>query len=138
MTCHLGRCSGIDEDGEVFDETLYAEFTALEGNVIEVVEQPDSWEVVLEPDFDDEEAPVLAAMYNNITFTARVAGDSEALEIEVPDEYVEALPANTPVKVEVGAIAGGDNATFTEVGDFCLNPDENEDSYCEEDEEDDE
>lgn len=139
---HLGRCSGVDEDGEVFDEDLYGDFMALEGTVIDVVEQPDSWEVVLEPDFNDdpdeasEEERMLAALYNNVTFSTRLAGDSEDLEIEVPDEYIEALPPNTPVKVEVGAIAGDDNATFTEVGDLCVNPDEEADSYCEEEDED--
>lgn len=133
---HLGRCSGVDEDGEVFDESLYAEFMALEGTTIEVVEQPDLWEVVLEPDFDDEEVPMLAMTYNNLKFTARLDGASEDLEIEVPDEYVEALPPNTPVKVEIGAIAGEDNATFTELGGLCLNQDDDEPSYCEEEDED--
>jgi hypothetical protein len=135
---HLGRCSGIDEDGEVFDSDLYSEFTNLVGTAIEIVEQPDQWEVVMEPDFNDdpEEASMeeigLAMIYNNLKFTIRLAGDTEDLEVEVPDEYLEALPANTPVKVEVGAIAGGDNASFTEADGFCVNEDEEEDSYCEE------
>lgn len=135
---HLGRCSGIDEDGEVFDEELNMDFLALNGTVIEVVEKPDSWEVVLEPDFNDdpEEASeaelALAAIYNSVVFSTRIPGDSEELEIEVPDEYIQALPPNTPVKVEVGAIAGKDNATFTEAEGFCVNPDDEADSFCEE------
>ena len=76
--------------------------------------------------------------YNTLKFPARLDGASEDLEIEVPDEYVEALPPNTPVKVEVGAIAGEDNATFTELGGLCLNQDDEEPSYCEEEDEDDE
>ena len=57
----------------------------------------------------------------------------------VPQEYLESLPNNTPVKIEVGAIGGDfeidsgelqgragrplddDNATFTEEGEFCVN-----------------
>ena len=140
---HLGRCSGIDEDGEVFDDELNTDFLALKGTVIEVVEKPDEWEVVLETDFNDdpeeasEEEVMLSAIYGSIVFSTRIPGDAEELEIEVPDEFIEALPPNTPVKVEVGAIAGNDNATFTELGGFCVNPDEGETSFCEEEDEED-
>lgn len=34
------------------------------------------------------------------------------------------LPADTPVKLEVGAIGVDDNATFTEEDGFCVNEDE--------------
>jgi hypothetical protein len=41
--------------------------------------------------------------------------------VTVPADYLGSLPANTPVKIEVGAIGANDNATFTEVGGFCVN-----------------
>ena len=44
------------------------------------------------------------------------------------------LPEDTPAKLEIGAIGDEDNATFTEVGDICLN----EMDGCEEDEDEDE
>jgi len=39
----------------------------------------------------------------------------------VPQEFLDALPPDTPAKIEVGAIGSTDNATFTEVGDICVN-----------------
>jgi hypothetical protein len=45
-------------------------------------------------------------------------------EVTVPAEYLASLPDDTPVKVEVGAIGGKDNATFTEEDGFCVNIDE--------------
>ena len=42
----------------------------------------------------------------------------------VPADYLASLPADTPVKVEVGAIGADDNATFTEEDGFCVNADE--------------
>ena len=50
-------------------------------------------------------------------------GDIAVTAVTVPAEYLASLPDNTPVKVEVGAIGGEDNATFTEV-DICINEDE--------------
>ena len=72
-----------------------------------------AWEVVLEPDVEGD----IGAM----TYVVRIPGNAEELEVEVPDDYLESLPENTPAKIEVGAIGFGDNATFTEVGDICLN-----------------
>ena len=72
-----------------------------------------SWEVVLVPDVD---GPLGA-----LTYVVRLPGDTEELEVEVPDDYLESLPPNTPGKMEVGAIGMDDNATFTEAGDICLN-----------------
>ncbi|MDH4125560.1 MAG: hypothetical protein OEW64_11075 [Gammaproteobacteria bacterium] len=80
-----------------------------------------TWEVVFEPDVEDDD-PVKGMKY-----TVRIPGDSAELEVEVPDDYLETLPENTPAKVEVGAIGFDDNATFTELGDICVNendPDE--------------
>lgn len=39
-------------------------------------------------------------------------------------EYLNSLPPGPPMKVEVGAIGGEDNATFTEEDGFCVNEDE--------------
>ena len=60
----------------------------------------------------------------------------EDLEVEVPDDYLETLPDNTPVKIEVGAIGFDDNATFSEEGDICVN--ETEENGCGFDDDDDE
>jgi len=78
-----------------------------------------AWEVVLEPEVD---GPI-----GNLTYVVRLSGDLEmeededVFEIDVPDDYLESLPENTPVKVEIGAIGFGDNATFSEEGEFCAN-----------------
>lgn len=74
-----------------------------------------AWEVVLEPDVDDGDP--LGAM----TYVVRIPGDAEELEVEIPDDYLETLPDNTPAKAEVGAIGIDDNATFTETDEICLN-----------------
>ncbi|MDX1498443.1 MAG: hypothetical protein R3176_01015 [Woeseiaceae bacterium] len=85
------------------------------------------WEVVVEPDYDDEEEPGLAAMYNSLTHVVRIPGGAAEFEVEIPDDYLGNFPANTPLKVEVGAITWDDNATFTEIGDLCVTPDGCED-----------
>jgi hypothetical protein len=72
-----------------------------------------AWEVVLEPDVD---GPL-----GQLKFTIRVTGNIGTKAVTVPAEYLAALPPNTPVKIEVGAIGGGDNATFTEEDGFCVN-----------------
>lgn len=72
-----------------------------------------AWEVVLEPDVD--------GIVGSFKYVVRIPGDAEELEVEVPDDYLETLPDNTPVKIEVGAIGFDDNATFTEEGDICVN-----------------
>lgn len=72
-----------------------------------------AWEVVLEPDVD--------GIVGSYTYVVRIPGDAEELEVEVPDDYLEMLPDNTPIKIEVGAIGFDDNATFTEEGDICVN-----------------
>ena len=64
-----------------------------------------------------------------ITHTKKVPGPEDyssegfgaTLEVEVPDDYLETLPDNTPAKIEVGAIGFDDNATFTETDEICLN-----------------
>ena len=74
-----------------------------------------SWEVVLEPDVEDGD-PTGALVY-----TVRVAGDVAVTQLTVPADYLASLPDDTPVKVEVGAIGTGDNATFSEEDGFCVN-----------------
>ena len=77
-----------------------------------------AWEVVLEPDVEDGD-PTGALVYS-----VRVAGDISPMEITVPTEYLDSLPDDTPMKVEVGAIGVDDNATFSEEDGFCVNEDE--------------
>ena len=78
----------------------------------------DAWEIVLEPDVDDGDP------LGSLKFTIRVRGDILLPgEISVPEEYLDSLPAGTPVKIEVGAIGGEDNATFSEEDDFCVTED---------------
>ena len=95
----------------------------------------------MEPDVDDTEAVA------NLKFSTRVAGPETAVpagtpySITLPPEYLAALGAGTPVKIEVGAIGGDfaidggeivgrdgrpaddDNATFTEEDGFCASAD---------------
>jgi len=75
----------------------------------------DAWEVVFEPDVDDGDS------LGQLKFTIRVAGDIGTKEVTVPAEYLADLPDDTPAKIEVGAIGGEDNATFTEIFDICVN-----------------
>lgn len=94
-----------------------------------------AWEVVLEPDVEDD--PV-----EELRFTVRVPfGIDTVAGVTVSSEYLASLPNDTPAKIEVGAIGGDfdgsgdidddDNATFTEVVGLCINEDEG----CEEEEE---
>lgn len=73
----------------------------------------DAYEVVLEPDVEDGDPT------GNLKFTIRVPSDLNM--VMVPPGYLASLPDNTPVKIEVGAIGGEDNATFTEADGFCVN-----------------
>lgn len=85
-----------------------------------------SWEVVFEPDFDEDDPN--AAL--SLKYVVRIAaGEDVELEVEVPDDYLETLPDDTIVKVEIGAIGFDENATFTEIGGICVNEDEG----CDED-----
>lgn len=59
-----------------------------------------------------------------LVFSIRVAGDIAPKAVTIPLEHLNALPADTPVKIEVGAIGLDDNATFTEADGFCVNVDE--------------
>ena len=58
-------------------------------------------------------------------YSVRIPNDPGIeFEVEVPDDYLETLPDDTPIKIEVGAIGTGDNATFSEADGFCVNVDE--------------
>ena len=74
------------------------------------------WEVVFEPDLEDGDPT------GKLAFSIRVPVGQ--LSVTVPQDYRDSLPADTPVKIEVGGIGDGDNATFTEEVDFCINEDE--------------
>jgi hypothetical protein len=74
-----------------------------------------AWEVVLEPDVEDGN-PV-----GKLKYTLRVPGGIDPRSVTVPADYLASLPDDTAVKIEVGAIGSDDNATFTEVGGFCVN-----------------
>ena len=74
-----------------------------------------AYEIVFEPDVEDGD-PTGA-----LEFIVRVAGDIATKAVTVPADYLASLPDNTPAKIEVGAIGKTDNATFTEVVDFCIN-----------------
>ena len=73
----------------------------------------DAWEVVFEPDVDDGD-PLGALVYS-------VRVPTSQLSVTVPADYLMSLGADTKVKIEVGALGGGDNATFSEIFDICVN-----------------
>jgi hypothetical protein len=98
-----------------------AELTALVGDSVLPTHPKDvtvdAWEVVFEPDVEDGDP------LGQLKFTIRVAGDLSPLAVTVPGEYLADIPADTLAKIEVGAIGGKDNATFTEIFDICVNED---------------
>lgn len=111
-----------DDLGECAD---FEELTSLVGAgvlpVHPVAVVVDAWEIVFEPDVDDGDP------LGKLKFTIRVSGnltDFAPLAMTVPAEYLASLPDDTLVKIEVGAIGGNDNATFTEVGDICVHENE--------------
>jgi len=106
----LGECADADELRDLVDDGVLP----THPEDVDV----DAWEVVLEPDVEDGDPT------GSLVYSVRVAGDISPKEVTVPAEYLASLPADTPVKVEVGAIGGEDNATFTEEDGFCVNEDE--------------
>ena len=105
----LGHCAPLVDEG--FGIETVAE-------VLDIITDPAAvpvaaYEVVMEPDVDDG-LPI-----GDEVFTVRVSGTT--LAVDVPVLYLASLPADTPVKIEVGAIGAGDNATFTEEDGFCVN-----------------
>ena len=110
----LGNCADYGELADLVAEGVLPQHPM---NV-----EVDAWEVVLEPDVEDGNP------LGSLKFTIRVAGDIGLKEVTVPAEYLAFFEDDTPGKIEVGAIGGEDNATFTEIG-ICIN----EDAGCEED-----
>ena len=107
----LGNCAPLA--GGIGQETI--------PEVLDIITDPAlvpvaAFEVVMEPDVDDGD-PIGDEVY-----TVRVSGGTFA--VDVPALYLASLPADTPVKIEVGAIGFDDNATFTEEDGFCVNEDE--------------
>ena len=108
----LGHCAPLADEG--FGIETVAE-------VLDIITDPAlvavaAYEVVMEPDVDDGD-PI-----GDEVFTVRVSGITFA--VDVPVLYLASLPADTPMKIEVGAIGVDDNATFTEEDGFCINQDE--------------
>lgn len=101
----LGNCASADE----LDVLVYEGILPQHPEDVHV----DAFEVVLEPDVDDGDPT------GSLIFSIRVPGDAAA--VTVPADYLASLPEDTPVKIEVGAIGGEDNATFTEEDGFCVN-----------------
>jgi hypothetical protein len=130
-----------DDDGDIEGEISWAPGEDLgecwevgddmpDGFSIAGPEDIAAWEVVLEPEFEDDDPN----SQKGLKFVNRIGADELEMEdgryeVEVPDDYLESLPDDTLVKVEVGAITHDDNATFTEEGEWCVNVDEG----CEED-----
>jgi hypothetical protein len=103
----LGECADHGElDVMVTDELL-----PMHPEAVPV----DAWEIVFEPDVDDGD------LTGSFKYVVRVSGDIAPKMVTVPADYLASLPEDTPVKIEVGAIGGDDNATFTEEDGFCIN-----------------
>lgn len=117
----LGHCAPIADEG--FGVETVAE-------VLDIITDPAlvpvaAYEVVMVPDVEDDD-PIA-----DEEFSVRVSGaGGPAFAVDVPALWLASLPADTPVKMEVGAIGVDDNATFTEADGFCVNEDEG----CDEDE----
>jgi hypothetical protein len=103
----LGKCASQAE----LNALVAADVLPVHPESVPVV----AWEIVLEPDVADGDPT------GNLVFSIRVSGGIEPKQVTVPADYLGSLPANTPVKIEVGAIGVNDNATFTEVGGLCVN-----------------
>ena len=117
-----GGSTGPEPRGDLDNCASAGKLDILVGNGVLPVHPADvtvdAWEAVLEPDVDDGD-PV-----GSLVFRIRVPGDIGTTEVTVPTEYLASLPDDTPVKIEVGAIGGDDNATFSEEDGFCVNEDE--------------
>lgn len=110
----LGHCAPLADEG--FGIETVAE-------VLDIITDPAlvpvaAYEVVMEPDVEDGD-PIADEV-----FSVRVSGGAVPLAVDVPVLYLASLPADTPVKIEVGAIGFDDNATFAEEDGFCINEDE--------------
>jgi hypothetical protein len=103
----LGRCASHTELNDLVD----ADVLPVHPENVPVA----AWEIVLEPDV------AAGNPTGNLVFSIRVGGGIVPKAVTVPADYLASLPADTPVKIEVGAIGIHDNATFTEAAGFCVN-----------------
>lgn len=103
----LGRCASKRE----LDDLVADGFLPRHPKDVPVV----AWEIVLEPEVAAGDPT------GKLKFSIRLPGNIARKEVRVPPQHLAALPADTMVKIEVGAIGAGDNATFTEAGGFCVN-----------------
>lgn len=98
----------------------HAELDALVGDGVLPTHPEDvalaSFEVVFEPDTEDGDPT------GELKFSVRVPVGQTS--VTVPADYLAGLPADTPAKIEVGAIGLDDNATFSEEDGICINEDE--------------
>ena len=92
----LGECADADEIEDLVEEEVLPGFPAL----VEL------WEVVLEAEDDDG---------NVYKFSVRMPGGLLTTQVTVPEEFLDSLPLDAELKIEVGAIGGDENATFTEL-----------------------
>lgn len=107
----LGNCAPLADPGNG-QETV--------ADLLDIIPDPAgvpvaAWEIVLEPDVEDGDST------GSLVFSVRVDGGIAPTAVTVPTEYLLALPDDTPVKIEVGAIGPDDNATFSEQDGFCVN-----------------
>lgn len=108
----LGHCAPLTDEGYGIETVAEVLDIIIDPALVQVA----AYEIVMEPDVEDGD-PV-----GNLKYSVRVPGNTFA--VEVPALYLASLPADTPVKIEVGAIGVDDNATFTEEDGFCVNEDE--------------
>jgi hypothetical protein len=109
----LGNCAEAVDTGDAIPDLADVADTVT---LIDDQEDIDAWEVVLEPEVDDDDSR------SGLKFSIRLPNTENS--VTVPADYLASLGPDTPVKIEVGAIAAEDNATFTEADGFCVNEDE--------------
>lgn len=113
----LGNCADRDSIESLLSEGILP----MDPADVEVA----VWEVVFEPEFEDDDPNAALSLKHVVRIAAKDDdGEDVELEVEISSDYLETLPDDTLVKIEVGAIGFDDNATFTEVGDICVNEDE--------------
>lgn len=100
--------AGMDLGEKCQDDDLVTEGIITDPALVDVV----GWEVVVEP--EDEEAIDPFRVFS-------VQLPPGQTSVTVSPEYLNAFPAGTEFKFEVGAIEASDNQTFSE-GSFCTQP----------------
>lgn len=114
----------VDFDGRVisweYGDDLGECTTLPDGFTLAAEENVVAYQVVLEPEGEG---------LSSFPFTVQVPSNGPGYSVTVPSEYLAALPANAPLKVEVGAVeerpnGSFGNQTFSEEDGFCNNPDQ--------------